>query len=132
MKKLFIAALGLTLLGCAALAPGADPLVVRAEQLESGANATFETFLTIDWQNHVFLATNAPAAHNFAQYLREPVMVNGTNYPRDIVFILSLNAVKQSYKAGKTGSNDMVLAITTLQSALNQAGLYISTTSTNH
>lgn len=118
--------------GCAALAPGADPIVVRAEQAQTGANATFETFLKIDDADRAFYASNAAPLHAFAEYLRQPVAVNGTNVPRDIGFLLSLDAVKQSYKAGKASSNDVVVAISVLETALTQTSQWISTTTTNH
>lgn len=119
------------ILGCVPLQPGADPVVVRAEQAESGAFTTFTSFLQFDDANRALLVSKAPAVHNFAEYLREPTVV-GTNssLPRNIAFIISLDQVKRDYKAGRATSNALDTATTTLISVLNQVNIYIGS-STN-
>jgi len=66
-------ALCISLAACATLNPGADPLVVRTEQVQAGADATVDFVLNIDQSNRGFWLTNAPAFHNFCEYLRTRV-----------------------------------------------------------
>jgi hypothetical protein len=112
----------ISLAACAHLDKGADPIVVRAEQSASVAAATFDTFLKIDNSNRDFFRTNLPPFHGFAEYLRAPIVVNGTNLlPRGLAFVISLQSVKAAYKGGTATSNVLVTAIAVLESSVSQA-----------
>lgn len=96
--------------GCVALQPGADPLVVRVEQGETLAKSSFDFVVNVDESNRGFWMTNAPALHNFAEWLRAPVTLNGnTNEPRGIAMILTVDAAKLSYQADKSSFNSNIL-----------------------
>lgn len=111
-----------SLCSCVHLDKGADPIVVRAEQSASVAAATFDTFLKIDNSNRDFFRTNLPPFHGFAEYLRAPIVINGTNLlPRGLAFVISLQSVKQAYKAGTATSNVLVTAIAVLESSVSVA-----------
>ncbi len=129
MKKYLLIAVAVTPLlfaGCAGLTKGADPIVVRVEQSETIAYSTFDTFLSIDNANRNFFLSNAPAFHQFAEYLRAPTIVNGTNLiPRGKAFIYSLDQVKLQYKSGLATSNQVANVLATLEVALMQAQQYI-------
>lgn len=128
MKKyLIITCCSLLLAGCAALAPGADPIVVRAQQTETVGYATLDTFLKVDNANRSLFATNAPALHQYAEWLRAPQVVNGTNvYPRGIAFMLSLDTIVQQYQKGLANSNQVANVLATAETAITQAQWYIS------
>lgn len=113
----------LILLGCAALQPGADPLVVRTEQTLSVANATFDWILGFDNSNRAFWRTNAPAFHNFCEWLRTPMPYMGTaTVPRCVELQLNVDDLKHVYQASKTttSSNALYSALLTLQGAIGQ------------
>lgn len=130
MKK-YIVSLSLVLLaGCAALSPGADPIVVRAQQSESVGYATIDTFLKIDNANRGFFVTNAPALHNYAEWLRQPQIVNGTNvYPRGIAYFMSLDNIVVQYQQGLVNSNQVANVLANVETVINQAQYYIASTS---
>jgi hypothetical protein len=111
--------------GCVKLKPGADPIVVRAEQAEAGAKATFDLVLKTDQIDRGYWRTNAPAFHNFCEWLRQPQPVWGTNYlPRASAMIANLDNVKQDYKAARGSSNAVITALITLQSAVTEASAW--------
>jgi hypothetical protein len=113
------------LVGCAQLKPGADPLVVRAEQTESAAKSTFDLILTIDHTDRGFWKTNAAGFHAFCEYLREPQVINVTNVlPRASAMIMSLNNVKRDYMISRTYSNALFSVIASLESVNAQAGVW--------
>lgn len=111
----------LFLAGCARLQPGASPIVVRTEQLEKSAKATFDLVLGADNRRREFFKTNAPAFHGFCEWLRQPLPVDGRNYPRAAALIKNVSNVKLAFKTGRASSNDVVTVITTLESAAVQA-----------
>lgn len=117
-----VALVALFIYGCSTVQPGEDPLVVRTEQTEATAKASFDLVLNIDHANRPFWRTNAPAFHSFCEWLRQPQTVDLTNtLPRASALIWQLNTVKNNYMLARAGSNDVVTALTTLQSAVNQA-----------
>jgi hypothetical protein len=119
--------------GCSHLQPGADPLVVRCEQTETIAYATFDTFLQIDDSNRAFWKTNTPALHSFAEYLRAPVPDGTANCQRGISYIRGLNTVKRAYKQGSASSNAVVTILATVETAVIEAQKHIATaTATTH
>jgi len=125
MKKLtLIPLIALTLLGCAHLMPGADPLVVRTEQAQSGANATFDFVLHLDDNNRGFWRTNAPAFHQFCEWLRTPLQYKASQeVPRAVLMQLDVDDLKTAYKMNKSAANSNVLftAVGTLTYAIGQS-----------
>jgi hypothetical protein len=113
----------LFIVGCASLTPGADPLVVRVEQGEAGANSTFDLILRLDNSDRGFWKTNAPAFHNFSEWLRTPISYTGTNLPRCVVMQLNVDDLKLNYQAARTSANSNALWIgfSVLDSALSQS-----------
>lgn len=139
MKRTFVTlsiCLSLFLIGCASLNPGADPLVVRVEQGQAGANATFDFVLREDNANREFWKTNALAFHQFCEWLRTPQTYMGTtNMPRVVVMQLNVDDLKTAYKNSKnTGSsNALWSAFSVFSAALGQAASWQSiVTTTTH
>jgi hypothetical protein len=132
--SLFAFAAAAIISSCASLAPGADPLVVRVEQAETTGKSTFDLVLNEDNSNRSFWKTNAPAFHNFAEWLRQPQTVEATNtLPRASAMLISLDDVKLAYKASKTAGNSNLLytIVATTEAAVSQASAWI-TISTNN
>lgn len=134
MKKylaVIIASLGilsliasLAVVGCASLQTGSNSIVVRAEQTESGALATFNFVVNADDSNRSFWLTNAPAFHNFAEWLRQPLTNNGVMYRRGLWMVKQLDDAKLTYKANTSESNVLINAINDLESAKVQANAW--------
>lgn len=115
----------LVISGCTTLAPGADPLVVRAEQLETTANASFDLVVAVDNANRGFWLTNAPAFHQFAEWLRAKVPVpNNADQRRGVAMILLVDSAKLTYQANHSQSNLLIQAVSDLQAAANQAAAW--------
>jgi hypothetical protein len=121
-------------IGCSTIQPGADVLVVRAEQLETTADASFQLVVSVDNADRGFWKTNAPAFHNFAEWLRAPVPTpSNPNEPRGLGMILLVDADKIAYQQNKSLSNSLLSAISDLQFAANQAASWqVIVSSTNH
>lgn len=134
---LFVAALcSVTLLcliqGCAAIQKGNDPLVVNVERTETIARDTFDMVLSIDNSQRDFYRNNAPAFHNFCEWLRQPQSVPDVDgkvvsLPRDLAMLLSLDNVKLDYKAARASSNDVFTALQTVTGAMAQANAWLNT-----
>jgi hypothetical protein len=109
-------------IGCSHLQPGADPLVVNVERVETVGKSTFDLVLHVDHTDRGFWATNAPAFHSFCDWLRQPITIEATNtLPRASALLLSLDDVKLDYKAARCSSNAVIEALATFQGILNQA-----------
>lgn len=126
----FIGALIIGFIGCAAIKPGEDALVVNVERAQTVAAPTFDLLLGADNSNRSFWQTKAPAFHTFAEWLRErqiaPLPTGGTtNVQRAIALQLNLDNVKLAYKSSQVSSNALVTAAATLQSALDQANAWL-------
>lgn len=122
------------LFGCAAIQPGSRAVVVRAEQSISVANATFDSAVRIDNANRAFFRTNAPAFHEFCEWLRRPVTLAPltNSLPRGLAICQSANAVKLAYKRTNS-TNDYAALINSLavvEAATAQAQKFILQTST--
>lgn len=130
MKTLLLILLLITA-SCSTVDPGADSLVVRAEQAETIARSTFDLILGIDNSNRPYFRTNAPAFHVFSEYLRAPVTIGTNTGPRSIQMILSLNSVKNQYKKSRGKEGDLLTAILTLQASVDQASAWMATVNTN-
>lgn len=118
---LFLLALGLW--ACSTLSPGADPFVVRVEQGEAGSGATFDLVLRLDASDRGFWRTNAPAFHNFCEWLRTPTPYSGKAVPRCVAMQFNVDDLKLAYKASKTAtsSNALYEAFSVLGTAVGQA-----------
>ena len=132
LSVIAIAVLTTSIIGCATLQPGADALVVRTEQSLSLGKPTFDLVLKNDNANRPFWMTNAPAYHQFCEWLRQPQPVtggtlNGQKLPRATAMLYGLDMVKLDYKAAKTAGNSNALftALGTFNGALNQASGWI-------
>jgi hypothetical protein len=123
--------------GCAALAPGADPLVVRVEQAESTGKAVLDLVVHVESANFTFYQSNAPGFVTFAEWLKVPQSVpagatNGT-LPRGLALVWSLDQTKMAYKQGLATSNVLTTALGTFAAAVNQASAWLTvTTNTPH
>ena len=116
-------------LGCAHVAPGQDPLIVRAEQAETVAANTFNLVVTVDDANRPFFIANVPEFHKFAEWLRQPVFVDGTNQlPQGLAIVKNLDNVKLSYKSAQASSNVFFTTIIVLESTVSQAAGWLSKT----
>ena len=130
--KTFLIALGVEvafLMGCAKIQPGADPIVVRTERTLQSAQATFQFALQVDNQDRGFWRMKAPAFHEFCNTLRVPTPypLDSTNlYPQYRVWLLSLNDLKNDYKAGRASSNHLFVGLNVLSGSLNQAGAWLT------
>ncbi len=117
--------IGLCFTGCAQLSPGADPIVVRAEQLEQTASASFDLVVSVDNADRGFWRTNAAAFHGFAEWLRAPVAtLSNTNEPRGLGMILLVDNAKLQYQANKSQSNLLLSAMSDLSAAESQASAW--------
>ena len=133
---LALMAVSLYFVGCAAIQPGNDPLIVNVERTETIAKGTFDDVLGIDNANRAFFRTNAPAFHNFCEWLRAPQTVpdetstNGalSTLPRCSAMLVSLDEVKLAYKNSRASSNEVFTALATVQSAMNQANSWMTVT----
>lgn len=115
------------IVGCASLQPTADPLVVRTEQAEQLTSASFDFVVTFDDSNRDYWRTNAPAFHNFAEWLRTPVPTSGTNTERrGLMMIEQVDAAKTEYQDLKTmdSSNNLFLLVHGLESLQKQASAW--------
>lgn len=113
--------------GCARLQPGADPIVVRTEQLLTTAQSTFLFTLQVDNKDRGFWRSKAPGFHQYCETLRRPTPYPATStnlYPQYRVWLLSTDDVKLAYKAGRTSSNALFAAYSTLGALLEQANAW--------
>lgn len=112
--------------GCVKLKPGADPIVVRAEQTETMAKATFSAFLQMDNADRDFVRTNLPAAHAFAEWLRTPQVAGDPSSRRWIVMVNDLDVVKLNYIKRRASSDDVSLAVATVGASVRKAEDFIA------
>ncbi|MGB7767438.1 MAG: hypothetical protein WBN22_01095 [Verrucomicrobiia bacterium] len=116
--------------GCASLQPGADPLVVNVERAEAVAQSSFSLVLNVDNSDRSFWQTNAPAFHDFCEWLRQPQTVAdsyGTNtLPLGLAMLMSTDDVKNDYEASRVSSNALLESLATLESAANQAASWLT------
>jgi len=119
------------ILGCAPLQPGADRLVVRVEQTETSAKASFKAVLTLDNNSRDFFRTNLPAFHNFCEWLRTPMPVidRGAtiSLPRDLAMVVSLDNLKLDYQSGRASSNNLFTAWQVLDGTISEASTWMNT-----
>lgn len=119
------------LIGCAHIAPGNDPIVVRAEQLSTTGKATLDLVVNIDQADRGFWRTNAPAFHEYCEWLRTPTQVDtGETFPRGRAILFNLDEAKQAYAKRGGSTNLLWSSIVTATTVINQAGAW-STIVTN-
>lgn len=120
------------LTGCATLAPGSDPVAVRAEQTVASAFNAFDTFLRLERQHSATVKAKAPSVHRFAEWLRAPVPEADGPAPRGIALIHSANRVRASYKANRSAENQASLtaALAALAAAVSEAQTHLATLQT--
>ncbi len=135
MKRLLtislVAISGLLFVGCRLpqVEPGNDPLVVRAESLNSTAKSSLRFVLQTDNLDRDFFKSSLPGFHAFCSDLREPIPYQETNtLPRWRVSILTFDDTIVAYKETKSAasSNALVAAqfsISNLVSLANQWAL---------
>lgn len=112
-------------IGCKTVTAGSDPVVVHAEQIEASADAAFQLVVSLDNSDRGFWTTNAPAFHNFAEWLRQPVPVpSNPNEPRGLGMILLVDQAKLAYETNNAMTNVLNTALADLQTALNQASAW--------
>jgi len=117
---------GLMVAGCAGIAPGNDPLVVRVEQTQTTAKGAFDLVLKVDNADRGFYKTNAAGFHGFCEWLRVKVPTSdGGVLPRASAMLWTLDAEKLAYKAGTASSNNLVLVWDMVQTNLTQAQTWL-------
>lgn len=110
---------------CKHLDSGADPLVVRVEQVQTTAKGAFDLVLNIDNANRNFYRTNVAGFHNFCEWLRVPTPTSdGGTLPRASAMLWSLDAEKLAYKTGTATSNSVVTALNVVIETANQATVW--------
>jgi len=119
--------------GCISTASTPENIIIRAEQAESGTLAAFNFVVNSDDVNRSFWQTNAPAFHQFAEWLRTPITNNGVVTRRGLYMIKQVNDAKVLYRSNPTQSNILWTAISALELAQNQAkGWQLIATSPTH
>lgn len=116
----------LFIMGCATLNPGANAFIVRVEQGQSIAGTTFDLVLNLDNDARPFWRTNAPAFHQFCEWLRAPVVYSNAPLQRVLAMQANVQDLKVAYKATRDAgnSNNLFLAWTVLDTAIGQAGAW--------
>ncbi len=124
-----VAAAAALFIGCVALSPGADPFVVRVEQSQTAAAATFDMILNVELASPAYWKTNAAPFYQFCEWLKTPVTycaaASGTCIPcpRCVVMQLNVDDLKVAYKLSKTTGNSNALwsAWSVLNTAIGQS-----------
>lgn len=115
----------LLLCGCASLQPGADPLVVRCQQAEATAFATFDTFVHLVADHEAKVKATVPAAFAFAEWLRAK---QPDGLPRGLSLVESLGTVRRAYAANRTpaGKASLLSALASLQAAVAESQKHLT------
>lgn len=123
MKRLLLVPLLALLVSCATLSPTAEAFVVRVEQTQTAASATFDFILHLDNADRGFWRTNAPAFHQTCEWMRTPTAYGSNSMPRIVVVQLNVDDLKLAYKASRTvaNSNALYSAWTILNGLVSQA-----------
>lgn len=103
--------------GCASILSGNDPVVVRAEQTEKIALATFDTFLAIEAAHQAEIQSMSPIIHTVAENVRK----NGKNW------LTTANNLRKTYKSSRTPENkaNLMTAIAIVETALTETQKYL-------
>lgn len=112
------------LLGCVAIKPGNDPLVVSTERFLTSAEGTFLLTLQINQHDREFFRENAPGFHRYCETLREPTpyphFASTNILPQYRAWLLSVDDVKLAYKQGRSDSNAVLAAVNSLEAWVNK------------
>ncbi len=92
-----VAIAALLIVSCSPLTPGADPLVVRAEQVTQLAFTTFDTFLGFELDHRAEMSKDVTAAADSIRRLGKPV-------------IETARAMTRAYKTNRTEDNKLALS----------------------
>lgn len=113
VKNLLCLTLGLSLLGCASILPGHDPLLVNAQRLQKSGLVAITEFC--HWERLHASLLQSPLKEE-VHAVAEQVRRDGLRYLDD------LNAARLSYKSAKTpdGSNNVVAATAALRTLLEK------------
>jgi hypothetical protein len=106
--------------GCSTIAPGNDPIVVRAEQTVKAAVTVIDSFLKFEYDNRMVLATSRPEIKLFADKLR----LEAPSAIREA------RVLTKTYKNGKTIQNQLVLdnslnKLIQIQANINSFGVLV-------
>lgn len=126
MKRILLLVAAVLLAGCASIEPGADPLIVNTERAETIAKGSFDLVAQVDNTDRGFWRTNAPAFHNFVEWLRKPETNDDVVLPRGLALIWKADDLKLRYKSGRANSNDLSAAVIELSTASDQAGAWLT------
>ncbi len=102
--------------GCASVAPGHDPVVVRAEQTRSIAASTFAAFVKLEHYNRPALRAISSDFARIADQVRS----------KSDGWIQSLTRVLAGYKASRNPENraSLTAALSTLDAAMREVELH--------
>ena len=108
----------LLLLGCAPLQPGADPIVVRAEQTTAIAPDTFDLFLRVERQQEAALYKLNPKIHDYANLIRREA-------PQ---WISTARHLTKAYKSSRTEASKANLGtiVSLLLTSISEAQRYVA------
>lgn len=111
----------LALSSCATIAPGSG-FIVRVERTQRVAAATLDFVLSLDEGDRDFWRTNAPAFHDFCEWLRSPSVIT-PSLQKGLAIQKSVQDLKVRYKQQTTtqNSNALYLAWAILDSTIIQA-----------
>ncbi len=94
---------------CRTLQPGADPVVVSAEQSIAVAYGTLDLITKLDNADRNLWKTKFPEAHKFAESLR--VKVGNPPTARGLVWIQAAVDAKRAYQGKPTAENKQKLLL---------------------
>lgn len=116
VAALFSVAIFLTQSGCNGVAPGHDPILVRAEQTTQIALETFDSFLKWEYDNRQALS-KTPEIKKLADGIRAS----------GISWLKSAREMTEAYRLNRTpeAKADLETALAVLSSALNEAKVYL-------
>lgn len=111
----------LALSSCATIAPGSG-FIVHVERTQRVAAATLDFVLSLDEGDRDFWRTNAPAFHDFCEWLRSPSVIT-PSLQKGLAIQKSVQDLKVRYKQQTTtqNSNALYLAWAILDSTIIQA-----------
>lgn len=106
----------------------ATQLIVNAEKTTIIAKDSIDTFLKLERQNDAAYRQISPKIHQYAEYLRAPVVFEGVTIPRGVSFLKSARNATKAFKYNRTSENEANLrtAYQTLQAVLSEIRRYSS------
>lgn len=133
---LAIAMMLLLLAGCslfqrAPVAPGEDPVVVRAQQTHRLAFTAIDSFLKVENENRAWISANIPEIHAFAEKLRAKDQATGERYAA--ARLKQAWAAIELYRATPTSAagTELENQLAEIEAIARQARAYLTTIQTN-